>query len=89
MVRVAPSSERSVIAAGELATTAPVVDVTLSAIRWGSGASATSLRLWLYQTVFAPLASAINASLLYALCYTLLLYLVAYAMYRRNWFWRV
>jgi predicted acyltransferase len=66
-----------------------LLDVTLSAIRWGSGASATSLRLWLYQTVFAPLASAINASLLYALCYTLLLYLVAYAMYRRNWFWRV
>jgi predicted acyltransferase len=44
---------------------------------------------WLYRNLFAPLASPINASLLYAVAYTLLMYLLAYGMYRRGWFLRV
>jgi predicted acyltransferase len=44
---------------------------------------------WLYQRLFAPLASPMNASLLYAIAYTLLMYLLAYGMYRRGWFLRV
>jgi predicted acyltransferase len=44
---------------------------------------------WLYRSLFAPLASPINASLLYAVAYTLLMYLLAYGMYRRGWFLRV
>lgn len=43
----------------------------------------------IYRTVFAPLASPANASLLYALTYVLLMYAIAYGMYRRKWFWRV
>jgi predicted acyltransferase len=43
----------------------------------------------LYQAVFAPLASPYNASLLYAVVYTLAIYGIAYFMYRRKWFVRV
>lgn len=49
----------------------------------------THLHVRLYQAVFLPLASPYNASLLYAVAYTLLMWLIAYAMYRRGWFWRV
>ena len=43
----------------------------------------------IYRTLFAPLASPYNASLLYAVVYMLLMYLIAYGMYRRGWFLRV
>jgi predicted acyltransferase len=43
----------------------------------------------IYQSVFAPLASPINASLLWALAYTGLMFLVAWVMYRRGWIVRV
>ena len=48
-----------------------------------------ALRGWLFHNLFARVASPINASLCYAVAYTLLMYLVAYGMYRREWFWRV
>jgi len=51
--------------------------------------SAFHLRGWIFTHVFAPLASPINASLLYAIAYVLLMYGIAYGMYRRGWFWRV
>jgi len=57
-----------------------LLDEALAALHW---------RAPLYQAVFAPLASPINASLLYAMAYTALLWLIAYGMYRRGWFWRV
>ncbi|MGA2577021.1 MAG: DUF5009 domain-containing protein [Bryobacteraceae bacterium] len=57
-----------------------LLDEALSALHW---------REPLFHAVFTPLASPMNASLLYALAYTLLLWLVAYGMYRRGWFWRV
>jgi predicted acyltransferase len=44
------------------------------------------LQAWLFQKIFAPLASPLNASLLWAIVYVLLLYLVAWAMYRKKWF---
>jgi predicted acyltransferase len=50
---------------------------------------ATHLRRPIYENVFAPLASPINASLLYAIAYVLLMYAIAYFMYRRKWFLRV
>jgi predicted acyltransferase len=49
----------------------------------------TSLHSWIYGHIFAPIASPYNASLLWAVSYTLLMYLLAYAMYRRKWFWKV
>ncbi len=50
---------------------------------------ATNLHEWLYNHLFAWYASPVNASLLFAIAYTLLMYLVAYGMYRRGWFLRV
>jgi len=43
----------------------------------------------IYGAVFAPLASPANASLLYSLAFTAIMYVIAYAMYRRRWFIRV
>jgi predicted acyltransferase len=48
-----------------------------------------SLRDWIYEHLFAPLASPVNASLLYAVAYTLLMFAIAYGMYRRKWFIKV
>jgi predicted acyltransferase len=43
----------------------------------------------IYDTIFAPLASPINASLIFAVTYTLLMFAIAYALYRKRWFLRV
>ena len=48
-----------------------------------------SLRDWIYEHLFAPLASPVNAALLYAVAYTLLMFAIAYGMYRRKWFIKV
>jgi len=57
-----------------------LLDTTLSALGW---------REPIYRALFVPLASPVNASLLYAISYTLFLWLIALGMYRRGWFWRV
>jgi predicted acyltransferase len=44
------------------------------------------LQTVLYECLFAPLASPLNASLLYALAHVLFLYAVAWLLYRRGWF---
>ncbi len=66
-----------------------LLDVTLGVIHWGAGENRTSLHEWLYETLFAPLASPINASLLWALSYTALMFGLAYFLYRRKWFLKV
>jgi predicted acyltransferase len=43
----------------------------------------------IYGSIFAPLASPINASLLWALAYTGLMFLAAWIMYKRGWVVRV
>lgn len=48
-----------------------------------------SLWTYVYQKAFAPLASPINASLLFALAYVLLFFGIAWVMYRRKWFIKV
>jgi predicted acyltransferase len=48
--------------------------------------SLTSIHAWIYQTIFARLASPRNASLAYSVCYVLLMYAIAYGMYRKRWF---
>jgi len=57
-----------------------LLDEALSALHW---------REPLFHAIFTPLASPANASLLYAMTYTMLMWLIAYGMYRRGWFWRV
>jgi len=68
------------------------------AVKVNCAGEAVALKSWLYQRLCAPfahpdtapflgfLASPKNASLLWALLYVLLLYLVAWGMYRRRWF---
>jgi len=43
----------------------------------------------IYRTVFVPIGSPYNASLAYAVVYTLVMFAIAYGMYRRGWFVRV
>ena len=50
---------------------------------------ATSLHPYIYQHWFAPFASPMNASLLWALAFTFLMFLLGYFMYRRSWFVRL
>lgn len=65
------------------------LDEALSWIHWPMGGRIITLHNWLYSVLFVWLASPMNASLLWALAYTLLMYGLAYAMYRRGWFVRV
>jgi len=48
-----------------------------------------TLKTVIYQNIFVPLASPIDASLLYALAFMLFLYGIAYLMYRMNWIIKV
>ncbi|MGA2436359.1 MAG: DUF5009 domain-containing protein [Bryobacteraceae bacterium] len=55
-----------------------------------SGASEPqSLQGYLFEHLFAPLASPLNASLLWALAYVGLLYGIAYFLYRKKWFVKI
>lgn len=47
-----------------------------------------SLQEAIYNRVFAPLAQPINASLLFAIAFVVVMYGAAYLMYRRGWFLR-
>ena len=62
-----------------------LLDIIFNKIPMG----ATSMRVWLYETLFAPLASPMNASLLYAVTYVLLMFVIALFLWRRKIFIRV
>jgi predicted acyltransferase len=47
-----------------------------------------SLHTIIYDSTFAPLASPVNASLLYAFANVLYFYAIAFFMYKRGWFLR-
>jgi predicted acyltransferase len=49
----------------------------------------TGWRDAIYHALFLPLASPVNASLLFALTYSLLHLLLAYILFRRNWFLKI
>ncbi len=66
-----------------------LLDITLAFVHVQSGNGQINLHAWLYQTVFAPMASPANASLLFSLAYVGLMFLLAYWMFRRQWFVRV
>ena len=58
----------------------------LLSIKIAAAGKLVSIQAYLFGALFAPLASPKNASLLWALMYVALLYLVAWGMYRRKWF---
>ena len=43
----------------------------------------------LYQTAFEPLASPLNASLLYAICYVLVCWAAMWVLHRKGMFWKI
>jgi predicted acyltransferase len=65
------------------------LDEGLGWIRWTGASGQVSLRGWIYGHLFAGIANPYNASLLYAIAYVLVLYLFAWALYRRRWFIRI
>ena len=65
---------------GLLAKSAILIKVT------GTDGSRQSLWSYIFVHVFAPLASPVNASLMFALAYVLLFFGLAYVMYRKRWF---
>jgi len=65
---------------------AGIIGRLLNYFKVGPGPDATPLKAYIFQKVYAPLAAPVNASLLYAVSFVLLLYAVAYLMYRRRWF---
>jgi predicted acyltransferase len=63
-----------------------LIDVTLYKIPMG----ASTLRVWLYETLFAPLSSVPEvSSLLYAMAYVALHFVIAWVLFKKNWFIRV
>ncbi|MCX6592602.1 MAG: DUF5009 domain-containing protein [Acidobacteria bacterium] len=66
-----------------------LTDISLNAIHLTGAAGEISLRRWIYLSWFAPLGSPENASLLYAIAYTLLMWVAAWVMYRKKWFIKV
>lgn len=61
----------------------------LDFVRISVAGTRMSLHGFLYSRFFAPTGSVENASLLWALSFTFLMYLLAYVLYRRAWFWRI
>jgi predicted acyltransferase len=51
--------------------------------------SSTSLQAYVYQSFFVPLASPLNASLLYAMTFILVMFLVVWFLWKRKWFIKV
>ena len=65
------------------------LDEAFGWIRWSYDGQTMTLHQWIFDNRFARLLSPINASMTYGIVYTMVIYLFAYAMYRRGWFVRV
>jgi len=62
----------------------------LGVIQWGGPAgAAVTLKGWIYTSAFAPYATPVNASLLFAVAFVLLHLLIAGLLWRRQWFVRI
>lgn len=68
---------------GLLGKTAILVKIT------NPDGSRISLWSYVFERVFAPLASPVNASLMFAVTYVLLFFGLAWLMYRRKWFIKI
>jgi predicted acyltransferase len=65
-----------------------LIETALGMVHPDASRPRLSLHGWLYEQLFASWASPMNASLLYAITYVLLMYLIAYGLYRKRWFLR-
>jgi predicted acyltransferase len=51
--------------------------------------TSTSLQRYIFETFYLPIASPINASLLYAITFILVMFLVVWLMWKKKWFLKV
>jgi predicted acyltransferase len=59
-------------------------------IRWEQmDGSTISLKNYIFEHYFLPLASPINASLLFAIGFLLLIYLIVWVLWKKKWFLKV
>ncbi len=62
----------------------------IEAVRWtNASGEATTLQDWIFESVFLPLASPVNASLAYAICYVLFWLVMMWLLYRKRIFIKV
>jgi predicted acyltransferase len=63
----------------------------ISAIKWGGpeAESTVSLRGWIYDTLFVPYFSALNASLGFALFNVAVIFFLTWLLYRKQIFLKV
>lgn len=54
-----------------------------------SDGTQVALKTYIVDAFYSPLASPINASLLYAITFMLFTFLVAWVMWKKKWFWKV
>ncbi len=69
---------------------AGLVGKLLFLIKWtGADGKAVTLKNWIYQGWFVPLASPVNASLLFALAFVLVFLAIAWVLWRKKWFLKI
>ncbi len=69
---------------------AGLVAKLLHLIKWtGPDGQGLTLKTFIYQGCFVPLATPVNASLLFAVAFVLLFLGFAWVMWRRKWFLKV
>jgi predicted acyltransferase len=69
---------------------AELLAVTLGWIQWGqAGGVSISLQQFLFLTFFASWVSPVNASLLFAITYVLVMFLFAWVLWKKRWFVKV
>jgi predicted acyltransferase len=69
---------------------AGLIGKLLYLIKWtGASGKAVTLKDWIYQGAFVPLASPVNASLLFALAFVLMFFGFAWILWRKKWFLKI
>lgn len=69
---------------------AGLIGKLLYLIKWtGADGKAVTLKTWIYQGLFVPLASPVNASLLFAIAFVLVFFLFAWLLWRKKWFLKI
>jgi predicted acyltransferase len=68
---------------------AEILDTTLRFVLHHVAGSTISLRIYLHRSFFTPLASPENASLLFAVSYVFLMFLIAWAMWKKRLFIKI
>ncbi len=69
---------------------AGLIGKLLYLIKWtGADGKAITLKTWIYQGAFVPLASPVNASLLFALAFVLMFFVFAWLLWRKKWFLKI